>query len=129
MAKLVRESSILRFEESEFLDFFGVDGPLDEDACSYTYELERDGLRLVVTVFPLDGGVYTSLYRDGVADAIVSSRLEGCTHVRVVARNDARFMEIGRPERPTRESTAPPTWGLRISVDPHFRLEHIHEIA
>jgi hypothetical protein len=129
MAQLVQESCVLRFEEHEFIDFFGVDAPLDEDACSYSYELARDGLRFLFTVFPLDGGVYTSLYREGVDDPIVSSRLKGCTHMRFVSRNGRRFLEIGRPERPTTEPSAPPVWGLRISVDPHFRQEYIHEVA
>ena len=128
MAQLVQESCVLRFEEHEFIDFFGVDAPLDEDACSYNYELARDGLRLVFTVFPVDGSVSTSIYREGVTDPIVSTRLQDCTHVRFSLRSGARFLEIGRPERPTTERTAPLVWGLRIAVDPHFRQEHIHEV-
>ncbi|MHA3772212.1 hypothetical protein ACXR0O_11820 [Verrucomicrobiota bacterium sgz303538] len=129
MSHLVREACTLRFEEHEFVEFFGIVSPLDEDACSYSYELERDGLRLLFTVFPLDGGVYTSLYRDGVAEPIVKSRLQGCTHSRFVAHGARRCFELGRPERPTAEASAPLVWGLRLFVEPHFRIEFIHEVA
>lgn len=129
MSHLVRQACTLRFEEHEFVEFFGVVSPLDEDACSYSYELERDGLRLLFTVFPLDGGVYTSLYRDGITEPVVTSRLQGCTHSRFVLRGSQRCLEIGQPERPTSESSAPLTWGLRLFVEPHFRLEFIHEVA
>jgi len=129
MSHLVREACTLRFEEHEFVDFFGIVSPLDEDACSYSYELERDGLRLLFTVFPLDGGIYTSVYRDGIPEPIITSRLEGCTHSRFVAHGAHRCLEIGRPEHPTSEASAPLVRGLRLFVEPHFRLEFIHEVA
>lgn len=129
MSHLERQACALRFEEHEFVEYFGVVSPLDEEACSYSYELVRDGLRLLFTVFPLDGGVYTSVYRDGVTEPVVTSRLQGCTHSRFVTWGEQRCLEIGRPERPTSEPSAPLTWGLRLFVEPHFRLEFIHEVA
>ena len=129
MNHLVREACTLRFEEHEFVEFFGIVSPLNEDDCSYSYELERDGLRLLFTAFPLDGGIYTSVYRDGITEPIVTSRLQGCTHSRFVARGAHRCLEVGLPERPTSEPTAPLVWGLRLFVEPHFRIEFIHEVA
>jgi hypothetical protein len=127
MSQLARAACTLKFEEHEFIEFFGIVSPLDEDACSYTYTLHRDGLRLEFTVFPLDGGVYTSIYRDGISEPITRSRLQGCTHSRLVTRGSRRCLEIGRPDRPTSETTAPLEWGLRLSVEPHFTSEYIHD--
>jgi hypothetical protein len=129
MSQLVKSVCALKFEEHEFVEFFGIVSPLDEDACSYTYTLHRDGLRLEFTIFPLDGGAYTSIYRDGIAEPVFRSQLQGCTHVRFVLRGSRRCMEIGRPERPTSESTAPLTWGLRLFIEPHFTLEYMHEVG
>jgi len=129
MSQLVRQACRLKFEEHEFEEFFGIVSPLDEDACSYTYTLRRDGLRLEFTLFPLDGGVYTSIYRDGIVEPIVTSRLAGCTHSRFGARGSEHCMEIGRPEYSTTEPSVRLVWGLRIFVEPHFRVELIHEVA
>src|SRR4051812_27322651 len=123
MSNLVKEACTLRFEEHEFVEFFGIVSPLDEDACSYSYELKRDGLRLLLTIFPLDGGVYTSVYRDGITEPIATSRLPECTHSRFVERGAHRCLEVGRPEHPTSELTAPLVWGLRLFIEPHFRIE------
>gem|GEM_PF-3248319 len=129
MSHLAKEACTLKFTEHEFVEFFGVVSPLDEDACSYTYVLRRDGLRLEFTVFPLDGGAYTSIYRDGVAEPILTSRLQGCTHSRFVLRGSQRCLEVGRPEHPTSEEGVALTWGLRLFVEPHFRVEFIHEVG
>jgi hypothetical protein len=129
MGQLVRQACRLKFEEHEFVEFFGIVSPLDEDACSYTYTLSRDGLRLEFTIFPLDGGVYTSIYRDGIAEPIITSRLDGCTHSRFVLRGSQHCLEIGNPEHPTSEPSVTLVWGLRLFVEPHFRVEFIHEVA
>lgn len=129
MSKLVRSACTLKYAEHEFVEFFGTVSPLDEDACSYTYILRRDGLRLEFTVFPLDGGVYASIYRDSIPEPIVRSRLEDCTLSRLVMRGSQQCLEIGRPDHPTSEATVPLTWGLRLFVEPHFRLEFIHGIG
>ena len=129
MSRLIREACTLKFEEHEFVEFFGVLSPLDEDACSYRYDLERGGLRLLVTVFPGDGGVYTSVYRDGISEPIVESRLQNCSHARFVAYGARRCLEVGRPERPTSEPNTPLEWGMRLFIESHFRIEFIHEAA
>jgi hypothetical protein len=97
MSHLAREACALRFEEHEFVEFFGIVSPLDEDAC--------------------------------VEEPIVTSRLRDCTHSRVVVRGANRCLEIGRPEQATSEPAPPLTWGVRIFVEPHFRVEFIHEVA
>jgi len=129
MAELTKKACNLSFDEFELIEFFGIVVELDEDACSYTYNLNRDGLSLEFTIFPLDGGVYTSIYRDGITEPIVKSHLEDCSNSRVVQYGSYKCLEIGRPERPTSESSVPLAWGLRLFVEPHFRIEYIHEGA
>lgn len=129
MSNLVKEACTLRFIEHEFVEFFGMVSPLDEDACSYTYSLYRDGLRLEFTIFPIVGAVSTDLFRDGISEPIATSRLRDCTHSRLVSWGAHHCLEIGRPEHPTWEIGAPLAWGLRLFVEPHFRLQFIHEVA
>jgi hypothetical protein len=113
----------MRFTEHEFVEFFGIVGSFYENAFSYTYTLSHDGLRLDFTIFPRDDAVYTSIYRDGVAEPIISSRLEGCTHARFIDRGSRHCLEIGRPGHATSEPTVPLVRGLRLFLEPHFRVE------
>jgi hypothetical protein len=127
MAHLVRSACTLRFEEHEFIGFFGVISPLDEDSCSYSYTVRRDGMRLDFTVFPIDGDVYADIYRDSVTEPIIRCRLQGCTHSRFVHTGSTQSLETGRPPNATSEQDAPLSWGLRLTVDPHLKLEIINE--
>ena len=119
--------NLLRFVDYELVEFFGIVSEWDENFGSNSFTLHRDGLRLLFTVY-LDGDVYTSVYRDGLTEAIFTSRLTGCTHARVVERGLHRCLEIGRPGHPTSEVNAAPVWGLRLFIEPHFRVEFIHEV-
>lgn len=119
---------LLKFTGCELVEFFGIVSEWDESFGSNSFTLQRDGLRLLFTIY-LNGDVYTSVFRDGLTEAIFTSRLSGCTHARVVERGPQRCLEIGRPEHPTSELSAPPVWGLRLFVEPYFRVEFIHEIA
>lgn len=127
MAHLVKSACTLRFEEHEFVRFFGVISPLDEDSCSYSYTVKRDGMRLDFTLFPIDGDVYADIYRDSVTEPIIRYRLQGSTHTRFVYTGSTQSLEIGRPRRATSEEDAPLCWGLRLTVDPHLKLELINE--
>lgn len=126
MARLVSSACTLRFAEHEFVEFFSMVSPLDEEACSYTYSARRDGMELVLTVFPIAGEVYADLFREGVTQSIISSRLRDCTHSRLVRLGAVQWLEIGRPHVPTHEADAPLSWGLRLAIDPHLRVEPIN---
>jgi hypothetical protein len=127
MSRLVRSACTLNFEEHEFVEFFGIVAPLDEEAFSYTYSTSRDGLRLVLTVFPVDGAVFTDLFRRGIDESVFVSRLTGCTHSRVVQLGSRRCLEIGRPVHPTSEPSVSLSWGLRLFIEQHLHVEYIHE--
>jgi hypothetical protein len=127
MAHLVLSACTLRFAEHEFVEFFSMVSPLDEDGCSYTYSARRDGMQLVFTVFPIAGEVYADVFREGVAQSVISSRLRDCTHSRFVRLGAVQWLEVGRPHMPTSEATAHLSWGLRLAIDPHLRVELINE--
>ena len=84
-------------------------------------------MRLEFTIFPIDGEVYTDIYRDGVPEPIVRSRLQGCTHSRFTQVGSTQRLEIGRPPVPTSEQDIPISWGLLLTVDPHLKLDLIYE--
>lgn len=116
-----------KIADYELVEFFGIVSKWDENFGSHSFTLHRDGLRLLFTIY-LNGDVYTSLFRDGITEHIFTSRLRDCTHSRVVERGSQRCLEIGRPTLPTSEMSAPPVWGLRLFIEPHFKVEFIHEV-
>lgn len=118
----------IHWSETEFAEFFGVIPTFYDDAHSHGIEISRDGLRLVLTLFDLEGAVYVSVYRDGLPEAIVDVVREGCTHAFVSDFAPGRCcLQIGSPEFPPTDPEVAPvlTRGIRVFVEPHFRLEFI----
>jgi hypothetical protein len=131
MRRAVREPCFLKIVEHELIDFFNVVAEWDEDACSYSFSILRDGLRLDISLYPYSGEVYVDVYRDGVSDPVIRCENQGCTHSRIIVRGSYRWLEIGRPEHPVSDMGIEPVlvWGVRVRVDPHISMEFIHEFA
>lgn len=119
---------MIRWNETEFVEFFGVVPQFYDAAHSYAVELSRDGLRLLLTLFDMEGAVYVSIYRDGLPEAIIEIVRERCTHAFVaIAKGERRCLQIGSPEHPTTVSGVQPMLvrGVRVFVEPHFKVEFI----
>jgi hypothetical protein len=52
----------LKWDETDFLDFFEVEPQYDEFFTSYSYEVERGPLRLLFTVWPIESTAQASLF-------------------------------------------------------------------
>ncbi len=78
----------LEWNELDFLDFFAVEPTVEDYAVSHAYELERHGLRLLLTVWQLESVIQASLFRDESDDALFTF----AAYVRGAARfiNDKR---------------------------------------
>ena len=50
----------------DLTEFFGVVATFHDDAHSHSFEISRDGLRLLVRLFDLEGAVYVCIFRDGL---------------------------------------------------------------
>ena len=49
---------MLKWDETDLTEFFGVVATIHEDALSHSFEVGRDGLRLLVTLFDFEAAVY-----------------------------------------------------------------------
>lgn len=124
----LRTPTVINWNQTEFIEFFGAIPTFYDDAHSYGVELSRDGLRLLLTLFDLEGAVYVSIYRDGIPDALIDVVRERCTHAFVSTLSEGRrCLQFGSPDHPTSDPGLVPvlTRGIRLFVDPHFRLEFI----
>jgi hypothetical protein len=65
---------MLKWSETDLTEFFGVVATFHDDAHSRSFDVSRDGLRLLVTLFDLEGAVYVSIFRDGLAKPLFTAR-------------------------------------------------------
>ena len=119
---------MLKWSETDLTEFFGVVAAFHDDAHSYSFEVSRDGLRLLVTLFDLEGAVYVSIFRDGLAEPLFTVRRELCTHVHITKDTGFRdCFEAGKPKYPVTDMGIPPflARGVRVHITPHFQVELI----
>jgi hypothetical protein len=96
----------MAWDKYQFIECLGVPAEIGEDDLSYSYSVEKDGMRLELTVFPNGGDlheagdVYLDLYRDGVQDAVFKTRImqsPGARHIKHA--NGWECLKISAPHR------------------------------
>jgi len=121
---------MLKWSQTDLTEFFGVVPTFHDGAHSYGFEVSRDGLRLLVTIFDLEGAVYVSIFRDGSAKPLFTVQRELCTHAHVnEITNFRRCFEAGAPKHPVTDMGIPPVLarGVRVYITPHFQVELIEQ--
>lgn len=116
------------WNEADLTEFFGVLATFHDDAHSHSFEVSRDGLRLLVTLFDLEGAVYVSLYRDGQDQPLFAVQRELCTHAHITKNSSLRrCFEAGSPQHHVSDMGIPPLLarGVRVYLDPQFQVELI----
>lgn len=122
---------MLAWNEYDFVECLGVLTEYEEDSQSSSYEVEKDGLRLLLTIF--DGGgvkspadVYLSIYRDGIKEPIFHTTIYKSPGAhRVIDANGFECLEIAAPSRYNshyEENWIVPMW-MRVRVYPHICAE------
>jgi len=119
---------MFKWSEEELKEFFEAESRYYEDTGSYLFESKRDGLRLLVTLFNIEGAVYVSVYRDGLTEPLIIVREEFCTHAQITKNHQfRRCFEAGSTKYPVTDMGIPPVLqrGVRVFVEPHFQVELI----
>ena len=99
----------------------------DNHAYSHSYEVSRDGLRLIVTLFELERAVHVSLFRNGLPQPVFTVQRELCTHAHISETGFRPCFEAGAPSLPVTNMGIPPLLarGVRVYLQPHFQVELI----
>jgi hypothetical protein len=122
---------MIRWQHYEVEEFFGAEAKYDDGPHSYEFAVSRNGVRLLMTLFDLEGAVYASIFRDGLPEPLVTVVRESCTHALVSSdTRGRRCLAVGSPDAPVTEMGIPPVLirGLRIFLEPQIQLEFIdHE--
>jgi hypothetical protein len=110
----------------QFIECLGVLPVVEEGETSHLFRVEKDGLRLELTVFQYAGDVYPDLYRDGIGEAVFKLRLLDCPGAGYVAGKDGseqlEFAAAGSFGS-RYDGAAPIPMGCRVAVNPHLRIE------
>jgi len=119
---------MLKWNETDLTEFFGVVATFHDDAHSHAFEVSRDGLRLLVTLFDVEGAVYVSIFRDGLSKPLFTVQRELCTHAHITeTASFRRCFEAGSTKVPVTEMGVPPVLahGVRVYTEPQFQVELI----
>jgi hypothetical protein len=117
---------MLVWNQYEFIECLGVLPVVGEHEISHSFEIEKDGLKLELTLYQYDGDVYVDLYREGIEVSIFSARLIDCPGARYVKyANGSEYLEFAAAKsfgsRYDDESAI--LMGIRLAVHPHIRIE------
>ena len=95
---------MFKWSEPDLAEFFGVVPLFHDDAHSHSFDVQRNGLRLLVTLLDFEGAVCVSIYRDGLPDPLFTVCRERCSHAHVTdGPHFRRCFEAGTPEHPVTE--------------------------
>jgi hypothetical protein len=115
----------------EFIECLGVLPEVGEDDLSYSYRVEKNGLRLELTVFPRGGDVgeagdvYLDLFLEGIEEPILTTRIMQSPGARYIKHtNGWECLEIAAPDRNVsfEEECVLPI-GVRLRVNPQMSIE------
>lgn len=84
----------LQWNELDFLDCFGVEPTAEEYAVSHNYEIARDGLRLLLTVWQLESVIQASVFRDKSDDALFTFAAYVRGEARFINDKRGRYIEV-----------------------------------
>ena len=117
---------MLVWNEYDFVECLGVLPKLGEYETSHFYKVEKDELRLELTVEQYDGDIFIELFRGNIEHSVFHMRMLDCPGARYVKnKSGAEYLELAAAKsfgnRYDGESVI--EFGVRISVNPHIRIE------
>lgn len=122
---------MLKWSESDFAEFFGVEVDDHDAPHTFEYEVPRDGLRLQITILALEHTVFVRLFRDGLPQPVFVVRRDLCKHVHITKGAEFRHcFEAGSSRQPvTTDMGIPPvlSYGVRVYLEPQLQVELIQQ--
>ncbi len=122
---------MLAWNKYDFIECLGVLPEVGEDETCFYFRVEKDRLRLDLTLFPnasdvlRAGDVYIDIYLEGIKEPIFSTRIKespGAQYTKYP--NGWECLEIAAPHRSIcfEEEWIVPM-GARVRVNPHISVE------
>ncbi len=128
----------LEWNDIDFLDFFAVEPTAEDYAVSHDYVVERNGLRLLFTVWQLESVVQGSVFRIDANDALFTFAAYVRGGARFVNDQRGRYLEIAdcivAPNRfwyidagdPFDRERFPIAITMTVAIDPDIRIAFVN---
>lgn len=84
----------LEWNDIDLLDFFSVEPAVEDGEVAHSYEVERNELRLLLTVWQYESVIQVSIFRSSVDDAIITFAAYVRDRVRFINDQRGRYLEI-----------------------------------
>jgi hypothetical protein len=92
--------------------------------CHFT--VWRDGIRLLLSIYQYDAEIWLSLYRGESKESLFTIRMIDCSGMRFVKNpkgNDYLEFAVAKVFGGRYDGESPIPMGLRLTVDPDFKIE------
>lgn len=116
----------IKWNEYELTEFFGALPERDEDELYLSFNVERDGLRLLVTFFHYDFDVHLDIFRDGIDEPVLKTKIMSSAGAKHVSHeNGYECLEIAGSDKYIdyygKEWIA--SMAVRVRLNPHISVE------
>jgi hypothetical protein len=128
---------MMAWNKHEFIECLGVLPEVGEDEIYFSFSVEKDGLRLELTVFPyaagaeFGGDVHIDLYREGIKEPVFFTLIKQSPGARYIKHtNGWECLEVAAPCRNVyfEEEWIVPV-GARVKVNPHISVEMFQSLT
>ncbi|MEW6174892.1 MAG: Ypar14, superfamily integron cassette [Pseudomonadota bacterium] len=116
---------MLAWDESDVLICLETLPDIEADGIWYRYKVDKNGIRLDLTIYPYDADIYLELYHKDIESSVFSMKLLECSGVRYVKERSFEYLEFAPAKcfgsRYDGESLIP--YGVRVYANPSIRIE------
>ena len=117
---------MLKWDPTDLLICLKVEPHTDADGVEHSYDVSKDGLRLLISVFQFDGDVYFSLYRDlPGSSSLIDLKINQCPAIERVESGGEDWLNFlpGRQLETSYDKAISIQRGVRVRIYPDIRLE------
>ncbi|WP_027467849.1 hypothetical protein [Deefgea rivuli] len=109
----------------EFLEALNVVPTEGEYGTYYLYLVEQAGLRLELSVYPLDSDISVKIYAGQQAEPIINLQLLDCPAARVAQDKRGQYIEFAAANAFTGryDETSAAPYGFRLWLNPYLQIE------
>ena len=116
----------MKWDPTDLLECLEVEPHVDKNGVEHSYEIIKNGLKLLISVFQYDGDVYFSIMREGeTKSTIITLKINQCPEIVFTKFGKDEYLEFlpGRQSLESFDKQNSITKGIRVRIHPDIKLE------